>query len=99
MFEYVTPNGNSLWYKVYYDAGGLNYFTYTTRKRGYYVTIQRKRNQFAAFSDLSSPDGAIKYLVKEVKRQSQKQKLNAEAEAKQLVADIVAVYNQRGVNL
>lgn len=99
MNEYKTQNGNTLWYKVFYDLGGFNYFTYTNRARGYYLSIQRKRNCFSAFSDLSSSDGAIKYLLKEVNRQSKKALAEAEAEAIPTLDSIVAIYNERGIAL
>lgn len=99
MNEYKTLNDNILYYKVYYDLGGYNFFTSSNRPRGYYLSIQRKRNGFAAFSDLSSPEGAIKYLLKEVNRQSKKALAEAEAEALPTLESIVAIYNERGIAL
>lgn len=99
MKEFKTDNGTTLYYKVYYDLGGFNYFTYTTRQRGYYVSIQRRYNGFAAFSDLSSPDGAIKYLLLECNRKSAKRAQEAEDMALDTIKDIVAVYNERGIKL
>lgn len=99
MNEYTTENGTKLFYKVFYDLGGWNYFTCKERPRGYYLSIQRKYNQFSAFSDLSQPDGAIKYMLLEVNRQSTKQKETAEKMALDTLKDIVAVYNERGYNL
>ena len=99
MKEYKTEHGTTLFYKVFYDIGGFNYFTYTNRARGYYLSVQRKHNCFSAFSDLSNPDGAVKVLLKEVKRQSAKALAEAEAEAENTLSDIVATYNDRGIEL
>jgi hypothetical protein len=60
--------------EVYYDLGGYSYFTYTEKKRGYYVSVTPVKRwivdgvqmeSFAAFT-------GFKMLVKEVSRKSKK---------------------------
>lgn len=97
--EYTTENGTTLFYRVFYDLGGWNNFTSRHTPRGYYISIQRKHNGFAAFSDLRHPDGAMKMLLTEVSRKSEKQRLAAEAEALDTLKSIVQVYNDRGIKL
>ena len=99
MKEYTTPSGNKLYYKVFYDLGGLNYFTYKVRERGYYLSVQRRYNQFSAFSDLSDPSGAIKVLLLKVNRQSDKQKQIAENMVDEKMKEIIAVYQNAGIQL
>ena len=99
MKEFTTERGTRLYYKVFYDLGGWNYFTSENTPRGYYLTIRRSPTVMSAFSDLSSKDGAIKYRLFETKRASEKQRKHAEDMAEQMVKTIVAVYNERGYNL
>lgn len=99
MKEYQTEKGTTLYYKINYDLGGYNYFTGNSKQRGYYIIIQRKFREFSAFSGLEDSAGAICQLVLPVKRQSEKARKQAEDMAEGVVADIVAVYNERGVEL
>lgn len=99
MKELTTDRGTRLYYKVFYDLGGWNYFTSESTPRGYYLTIRRNPVVMSAFSDLSSKDGAIKYRLFETKRASEKQRKLAEDMAEQTVRDIVAIYNERGYNI
>ena len=99
MKEYQTEKGTTLYYKVSYDLGGYNYFTSTERERGYYLSIQRKSREFGVFSGLDDPSGAVGVLLLPVKRQSVKTERQAEKMAEQKVAEIVAEYRARGVEL
>lgn len=68
--------------ELYYDLGGMNYFTGKREGRGYYalvVPVERSRGMesFVAFS-------GIKQLVKSVSRKSAK----AEAEAETISGDV-----------
>lgn len=99
MKEYTTPSGKTLYYKVFYDLGGLSYFTYKTRERGYYLSVQKHPNQFSAFSDLSDPCGAIKVLLLKVNRQSDKQKRTAEDMVDAKMKEIIEVYRNAGIQL
>ena len=79
MKEYTTDRGTHLYYRVFYDIGGYNWFTSKETPRGYYLEIRRQPHMMAAFSSLTDPQGAIKYCLLKVKRQSNKQKQLAEA--------------------
>lgn len=64
------PDCNALKCEVYYNLGGMNYFTYKTEQRGYYVSVspvERKGNceSYIGFS-------GIKNCVLPVNRQSKK---------------------------
>ena len=64
------PDCNALKCEVYYNLGGINYFTYKTEQRGYYVSVspvERKGNceSYIGFS-------GIKNCVLPVNRQSKK---------------------------
>ena len=99
MEVFITERGTRLYYKVFYDLGGWNYFTSESTPRGYYLIIRRSPTVMPAFSDLSSQDGAIKYRLFETKRASKKQEELAKSMAEETVRNIVAVYNERGYNL
>lgn len=98
MKEYHTEK-NTLYYQVGYDLGGYNYFTGGSKERGYYLSIQRKYREFTAFCGLENPSGAVRVLLLPVKRQSVKSKEQAEKMAESKVAEIVAEYKARGVEL
>lgn len=99
MQEYITAKGTTLYHKVAYDLGGYNYFTGEQRPRGYYLIAQRRYNCFTAFAGLEDKQGCVRVLLKEVKRQSAKAKAEAEQMAEGKLAEIVAGYNARGVEL
>lgn len=99
MKEYTTDRGTRLYYRVFYDIGGYNWFTSKDTPRGYYLEIRRQPHMMTAFSSLTDPQGAIKYCLLEVKRQSNKQKQLAEDMAEQTLRDIVEIYNERGLEI
>ena len=81
-----TSDVTHLKVEVYYDLGGYNYFAYTEKKRGYYVSVTPVKKwtvdgvpmeSFTAFT-------GFKMLVKEVARKSKK----AESEAIQAAEKI-----------
>jgi len=98
MKEYNTGK-DTLYYNVSYDLGGYNYFTGGMRERGYYLNIQRRYREFEAFVGLENPSGGVRVLLIPVKRQSVKNKEQAEKMAESKVAEIVAEYRARGVEL
>lgn len=62
---------NNLNVSIYYDLGGMNYFSGKVEKRGYYFSItpeeiSRGFHSYTAYS-------GRKALIKEVKRQTKKQ--------------------------
>lgn len=99
MREYVTERGRTLYWTISYHLGGYNYFTGKSDKRGYYLSIQRHYNCFQAFAGLEETQGAVRLLLKEVKRQSAKARAEAEQLAEPKIAEVVASYNARGVEL
>lgn len=99
MREYTTERGRTLYWTIGYDLGGFNYFTGKSDKRGYSLIIQRQHNCFTLFTGLEDKQGAIRVFIKEVKRQSAKARAEVEQLAEQKIAEVVADYNARGVEL
>lgn len=99
MKEYTTEKGTPLFYDISYDLGGYNWATGGRRERGYYISIQRKRNMFCAFSDLSNEAGAVRYMLFSCNRRSSKAQERAENMAEQTVKHIVEQYNNAGIEL
>ena len=65
--------GNGVVYaRIDYDKGGYSYFTSSSRLRGYYISVQNKRNEFQAFAGLDQPSGAARMLIEETSRYSKK---------------------------
>ena len=92
MNEFKTANGNILYYRVSYDLGGYNYFTGQAIERGYYLSIQRQRNEFEAFADLSDKAGAARMLLKTVSRKSKKAQATAEGLALDELQKVSNIY-------
>ena len=92
MNEFKTANGNILYYRVSYDLGGYNYFTSQVKERGYYLIIQRQRNEFTAFTDLSDKAGAANMLLKTVSRKSKKAQATAESLALDELQKVSNIY-------
>ena len=92
MNEFKTANGNILYYRVSYDLGGYNYFTSQAIERGYYLSIQRQRNEFTAFADLSDKAGAARMLLKTVSRKSKKAQAEADTMALDELAKVADIY-------
>jgi len=76
------PDVNNLKVELYYSLGGMNYFTYKTEARGYYLSVTPvERSDHSGYVCESTTLGhGIKHLVKEVARQSAR----AAEEAKEL---------------
>lgn len=86
--------------EVYYNKGGMNYFTYRNEPRGYYLSVSPVERQevgncvtesFRAFS-------GVKRLVLEVKRKSDKAMETAVELAKQLQYDMIEQVKQNTLN-
>ena len=92
MNEFKTANGTILYYRVSYDLGGYNYFTSQAIERGYYLIIQRQRNEFKAFTDLSDNAGAANMLLKTVSRKSKKAQSEADTMALDELAKVADIY-------
>ena len=95
MKEYLQLKGNAkkcthLKVEVYYNLGGMNYFTYKTEPRGYYLSMspveRTVRNGF--ISEGYTAFSGNKVLLKEVSRKSKK----AEQEALKTAESIKNYY-------
>lgn len=93
MYEFETEKGNILFYDINYSLGGYSYATNSEMKRGYYLSVQRKRNEFMAYQGLEHESGAIRQFVHEVKRKSNTQELIAYDKAMTIVKEIVEKYD------
>lgn len=71
--EFTTEKGTKLYWEVTYSKGGYNHFTSNFEKRGYSLSVRRKKNVFTAFSGLSDESGAVSLFLHEVGRKSTKQ--------------------------
>lgn len=84
--------------EMYYNIGGMNYFTGRQERRGYYLSISPvTRNgimeSFTAYS-------GVKFLLKEVSRKSAKAEKQAEDLATELAPDYIDIVCRRnGVEL
>lgn len=67
--------------ELYYSLGGMNWWTYETEKRGYYISVipVEKGNGMIGCTAFSG----IRQLVKSVKRKSEKAETEANILAKQ----------------
>lgn len=97
MKKYIEVKENSkdithLKIEVYYDLGGYSYFTYTEKKRGYYVSVTPVKRwtvegvvmeSFTAFT-------GFKMLVKEVSRKSKKAESEALQSAEKITDKMIA---------
>lgn len=82
-----TRNATHLKIEVYYNKGGMNYFTYKDEKRGYYIAVSpvEKSGNLESFIAFSG----IKQLITEVKRQSEKAYLQAISEGEKLEKNLI----------
>lgn len=86
--KYIPAKGhkvNNLKVELYYSLGGMNYFTYKTEARGYYLSVtpvDRSERPQGFVCESTTLGTGIKMLIKEVKRQSPA----AAEEAKNLAA-------------
>lgn len=97
--EYQTKRGNTLYYTVMYDKGGVSMLSGQERARGYYLFIQRHKNIFVLFRDLSDEDGTCKVLLKEVSRASEKAQQSAVEMVEDTLKEVEASYAARGIEL
>lgn len=73
--------------RLYYSLGGMNYFTYKTEPRGYYLSVypverSRGMESYTAFS-------GVKNLIIEVKRQSAQKEAEAEKMAESMLESLI----------
>lgn len=74
MQPFTTEKGNELFFDLRYRKGGVNPFTHREEARGYVLSVQRDRTTFAAFEGLDHEKGAVRLLIHEVTRNTQKQR-------------------------
>lgn len=68
--------------ELYYNIGGMNYFTYKTEARGYYLSVSpvsRTRADYGVTMESYTAFTGIKECVKTVSRKSAKAEAEAEA--------------------
>ena len=97
-YEKVEGTNYELKIQVYYDKGGMNYFTSRPEQRGYYasvtpVQVERRGNgimveSYAAFS-------GVKMLVLPVQRQSPKAEKEAKEKAMQVLPELKEAIKER----
>ena len=80
-----TKNATHLKVRTYYSLGGTNMLSYTTERRGYYLSVSpiRRVNYGGVTMEQYTAFTGTKMLLKEVARKSKK----AEAEAEQLAVE------------
>lgn len=88
--RYIKANGGKVNYlecEVFYSLGGMNYFTYETEKRGYYLRVLpvEKSDRMIGFMAFSG----IKKLLVEVARKNKKAEEQAEALVKENLENLV----------
>lgn len=66
--------GKELKIEVFYDKGGINYFTSGTNRRGYYVAVRvvERKTDNGFTTESFSMFGGLKRFLLEVKKQSKK---------------------------
>lgn len=79
--KYETYGDQELEISLYYDLGGMNYFTYKEEPRGYYLSIspvEVERTEDGRIQSVTSIFGqGYKKLLVEVKRKSKKKEEEA----------------------
>lgn len=93
---------NYLQVKFYYDLGGMNYFSYTQKKRGYYLSVAPcRRREYNGYSTIETTAFTGFYqLVKAVSRQSKKAKEEAMQEAEDVLPLLISmVCEKNGLKL
>ena len=89
--------------ELYYDLGGMNYFTSRAESRGYYLSVkpvERCVFSYGYTSERYTAFTGIRQLVKSVKRKSQKAEKEAENLAENLVNELIDyVCGQNGLEL
>ena len=85
--EFIPATGknvNTIELNIYYDKGGYNYFSYTEKKRGYYISaLPMEKTQKDGYNTYTySAFKGVKMLVKEATRYTEKGAREAQEIAK-----------------
>lgn len=97
MKQYKHIEGNShLKIEVYYNKGGMNYFSGKTDKRGYWLSVtkvMREKSEVTGFTSESFMmfSGGRRMFIHEVKRQSDKAYTQAVELAKPKIEELCEV--------
>ena len=80
--EYIPTNREGHFFKceLYYDLGGINYFTYGTRARGYYVSVcpvERRTTDYGVTMESYTAFSGVADLAVQCDRQSKKNEQRA----------------------
>lgn len=80
--EYIPTNKEKHFLKceLYYDLGGMNYFSYKNEARGYYVSVspvERSTSESGISYESYTAFSGIKNLVAQCERQSKKNEQRA----------------------
>lgn len=101
-YEPIDDKGNELKIEVYYDKGGINYFTYKTDPRGYWLSIrpvQIERRERSIIVESYPLFSGVRRFLLEVKKKSAKAEEQALALAEQLLEETkqhaLTEYNNR----
>lgn len=98
MKKYVKVQTNSqgvthLKIELYYNLGGMNYFTNRVENRGYHLSVSpiKKVEKNGYISETYTAYSGITQNVKEVKRKSKKAELEAEQIANEVLDGLICV--------
>lgn len=104
MKKFIATKSENVFLKVevYYSLGGMNYFTYKSEPRGYYLSVMpiERIDRGSYFVETQAAFSGYKTILKEVKRKSKKAETEAEQLASELMQSIVnAVLSEQGLEL
>lgn len=92
MKKYVTIKNpsrdhNKLKIELYYHLGGMNYFTYKTEERGYYISVTPVYSD--GIMESVTAFSGIKQCIKPVKRKSEKAYNEVLASINEFLPDLI----------
>ena len=104
MKKFIATKNENVFLKVevYYNLGGMNYFTYKSEPRGYYLSVTpvERIDRGGYFVETQAAFSGYKTILKEVKRKSKKAETEAEQLAVKLMQSIIdAVLIEQGLEL
>jgi len=94
-YEKVEGTPYTLKIKVYYDKGGMNYFSGKAEKRGYYLSVSPVKRNVSTFNpNLVTEEYAAFSGVKELLLEVQRQSTKAEKQAEDIAKDRIPVLKE-----
>lgn len=96
--EYINTNkpGHFLKCELYYSLGGMNYFTYKTEARGYYVSVspvEHRTTDYGVTMESYAAFSGWKKCVVECARKGKKAEAQALAEYETTKAEMLARFS------